>query len=57
MIVHRLIKYTEKKGNYESTEEIINLLYDTYFTNNIFPYFIVDGTKVIHGAVLKEEIQ
>ena len=47
----------KKKGNYETKEKIINLSYDAYITNNIFPYFIVDGTEVIHGAVLKEEIQ
>ena len=32
---HRLVKYIEKKGNYENTEKIINLLYDAYFTKNL----------------------
>jgi predicted DsbA family dithiol-disulfide isomerase len=103
---HRLVKYIEKKGNYENTEKIINLLYDAYFTKNLLisdekvlielgmkaectkeeiekllssnictkevredeekgyiegvhgvPYFIVDGTEVINGAVPKEEMK
>ena len=103
---HRLVKYIEKKGNYENTEKIINLLYDAYFTKNLLisdnqvliklgmeigltkeeiekllnsddftkevredeqkgylegvhgvPYFIINGTEVINGAVPKEEMK
>ena len=61
MIVHRLVKYIEKKGNYESTEEIINLLYDTYFTNNIFKklmeylVLLLMELKLFMGLFLKKK--
>ena len=54
---HRLVKYIEKKGNYENTEKIINLLYDAYFTKNLLisdeKVLIELGTK---AGCTKEEI-
>ena len=55
---HRLAKYIEKKGNYENTEKIINLLYDAYFTKNLLisdESILIDlGTKV---GCTKEELE
>ena len=55
---HRLVKYIEKKGNYEKTEKIINLLYDTYFTKNLLisdENVLIDlGIKV---GFTKEELE
>lgn len=55
---HRLVKYVEKKGNYENTEKIINLLYDAYFTKNLLisdeKILIELGTK---AGCSKEEIE
>jgi predicted DsbA family dithiol-disulfide isomerase len=55
---HRLVKYIEKKGNYENTEKIINLLYDAYFTKNL----VISDEKVlidlgIKAGCTKEEIE
>ena len=55
---HRLVKYFEKKGNYENTEKIINLLYDAYFTKNLL---LSDENVLIELGVkagcTKEEIE
>lgn len=55
---HRLVKYVEKKGNYENTEKIINLLYDAYFTKNL----LLSDEKVLielglKAGCTKEEIE
>ena len=36
-----LVKYLEKKGNYENIEKAINLLYDAYFIKNILKKFMM----------------
>ena len=55
---HRLAKYIEKKGNYENTEKIIDILYDAYFTKNLLisdeNVLIELGTKV---GCTKEELK
>ena len=55
---HRLAKYIEKKGNYENTEKIIDILYDAYFTKNLLisdeKVLIELGTKV---GCSKEELE
>ena len=55
---HRLAKYIEKKGNYENTEKIIDILYDAYFTKNLLisdeNVLIELGTKV---GCSKEELE
>ena len=52
------MKYVEKKGNYENTEKIINLLYDAYFTKNL----VISDEKVLidlgmKAGCTKEEIE
>ena len=55
---HRLVKYIEKKGNYENTEKIIGLLYDAFFTKNL----LLSDEKVLielgmKAGCSKEEIE